>query len=243
LRAEAAPSFLYVPELPGPGEPVSLPAAESHYLLRVVRARSGDACTATDGRGVVATLALDVSARRVGAVVERREERAAGPAATLLCGAPEGERADWLVEKLAELGIATWQPVDCARSAWRRRGLARWSRLAIAALRQSRSAFRMEVREPLPLARAVAGLSGGEQRWLADPGGAPYARSPGSPASEVVVVGPAGGLTDAETRDLRDLGFAPIRLAGNRLRTETAAVAWAAQWAGGSDPARAIPRS
>jgi 16S rRNA (uracil1498-N3)-methyltransferase len=155
----------------------------------------------------------------------------------VLCGAPEGERADWLVEKLAELGVATWQPVDCERAMWRKRGLARWDRLAIAALRQSRGAYRMEVREPLPLARAAAAVVTGGRRWLADPGGSPYPAGPGVDATEVVAVGPAGGFTAEEAGRLVELGFVPIRLAGNRLRTETAALTWASQWAGRLAPA------
>lgn len=240
MRADAAPSFLYLPELPEPGAAVALSAPDLHYLLRVVRARSGDTCTASDGRGTVATLALEVTARRVRAVVATRELRPPGPAATVLCGAPEGERADWLVEKLAELCVTVWQPVDCARAAWRRRGVARWERLAIAALRQSQSAWRMEVRAPLPLA-AAARVVDTSSRWLADPGGARYVGARAGP--EVVAVGPAGGFTAGESVELERSGFIPIRLAANRLRTETAALAWASQWAGSPSSASGGPQS
>src|SRR5437660_1230063 len=54
LRADVAPSHLYVPEL-GPSDSiVSLSRDESHYLHRVCRARIGDVATATEGRGCLA---------------------------------------------------------------------------------------------------------------------------------------------------------------------------------------------
>jgi 16S rRNA (uracil1498-N3)-methyltransferase len=153
------------------------------------------------------------------------------------CGAPEGERGDWLVEKLAELGIERFQPVDLERGSWRgtARRLERWRRLAVAALRQSRRRFLMKVEAPLPLEAALAGRpGGGVSLWLA----AACAR-PGSaiaaPATGVAIglIGPAGGLSGREERSLETSGFNCISLADARLRTETAAIAWAAWWAVG----------
>ena len=48
------------------------------------------------------------------------------------------------------------------------------------------------------------------------------------------LVGPAGGLSEREKAAAATYGLAPIALSGNRLRTETAAMAWSAWWAAGS---------
>src|SRR5439155_24400811 len=69
-RASAAPAYVYVPDLGAAGSEVELSAAESHYVARVCRARSGEAVEATDGRGAVATLRLAAVERRVRAAVE-----------------------------------------------------------------------------------------------------------------------------------------------------------------------------
>jgi len=151
-------------------------------------------------------------------------------------GPPEGERGDWLVEKLAELGVSVFQPVDCERGRWSAGpgGEARWHRLATAALKQSRRRFRMNVLPARPLA-AVAGELPGGARFLADPGGSPAGGwpPPGVGAS-IGLVGPSQGLSPAEREFGAGLGFEPIRLSDGRLRAETAAVAWAAWWSGGS---------
>lgn len=238
MAADAAPALLYLPRLPEPGSRLELAAADAHYVARVCRARVGERVEATDGRGARAALRL-VEVRR-GVVVEL-EAVTCEPApreSWLLCGVPEGERADWLVEKLAELGVGRFLPVDVARGRWRvasgRR--ARWERLAIAALRQSRRVHLMAVEEPVPLQQALASLPAGSSRWLADASGEVAGRGPAPSGSDPAIglIGPSSGLDDEERKLALAAGFQPLCLSDARLRTETAALAWAAWWSAGN---------
>jgi 16S rRNA (uracil1498-N3)-methyltransferase len=236
--AEAAPSHLWVPELGAPGDVVELSREESHYLKRVCRARVGDVASATDGRGALARLRVAAVGERVRAEVESLELGGPGAErrrALVLCGAPEGRRADWLVEKLAELGVEAWQPIDCARDRWQASEgtLARWRRLAVAALRQSRRRHLMEVREPIGLGGLAGILPAGSSRWVADPLGRRGVEPPVGPGWVVGAVGPAGGFTPDEKAALGGHGFEPMCLSDGRLRAETAALAWGAWWASG----------
>ncbi|HET7225042.1 MAG TPA: RsmE family RNA methyltransferase [Candidatus Eisenbacteria bacterium] len=236
----AAPSFLYVPGLPAPGGRVTLPPEEARYLARVVRARPGDTVTATDGNGALATLRLGDARDCSDAVVQGVTHEVRSREAVLLAGAPEGERGDWLIEKLAELGVAALQPVEAERGGWEALGrrAARWERIAIAALRQSRRAHRLAILPPQDLAAALAEVRAGA-RFLADAQG-PWAPAVAAGAGETALaVGPAAGFTASERKQLADAGFRPVRLADARLRTETACLALAAWWAaaGGSSGA------
>ena len=239
MPAEAAPSYLWVPELAEPGAEVELSREESHYLMRVCRARAGDHALATDGRGALARLRVVTLGERVMAEVESIERAASDESrrrAWILCGAPEGQRADWLVEKLAELGIEAWQPIDCARERWRATPgtLTRWRRLAVAALRQSQRRYLMEVREPATLESLAPGFPREARRWVADPEGKRGVDPPAGPGWVVGAVGPAAGFDPREKSLLAELEFAPMSLSDGRLRAETAALAWAAWWAMGS---------
>lgn len=238
LAADAAPALLYLPGLPETGSRFELPPAEAHYVARVCRACVGERVEATDGRGARAALRLIEVRAGVVAEVESVRREPARRRSWVLCGAPEGERADWLVEKLAELGIERFLPVDGARGCWRKAAgrRARWERLAIAALRQSRRVQLMAVEEPVPLRQALSGLPAESSRWLADVSGVPWSRSP-VPAGELAVglVGPSGGLDEEESQAALAAGFQPLRLSDARLRTETAALAWAAWWSGVGD--------
>lgn len=233
----AAPSFLYVPGLPAAGGRVTLPADEARYLARVVRARPGDMVTATDGEGALATLRLGDARDCSEAVVEAATREPRSREAVLLAGAPEGERGDWLIEKLAELGIAALQPVETERGGWQalERRAQRWERIAIAALRQSRRAHRLAILPPMGLAAALAELRAGA-RFLADAQGRWAPAAPAGIGTTALAVGPAAGFTASELNQLADAGFQSVRLADARLRTETACLALAAWWAaaGGS---------
>jgi 16S rRNA (uracil1498-N3)-methyltransferase len=230
-RAEAAPGFVYVPDLGERGARQALSAEESHYAARVCRARPGDSLAGSDGLGRIARLAV---LETEGAVVVRVEavstvER--GPRAHVLTGPPEGQRADWMVEKLAELGVGRWTPLECERSSWGRAAgrQQRWHRLAVAALRQSRSAHLLRVDDPVPVAHALGEIPPEVERWWADVGGeTPPGRTA---ASAAVMIGPSTGWSDRERNLLQEGGYRRVRLATSRLRTETAAVAWAGWWA------------
>ncbi len=230
-RASAAPAYVYAPELGAEGSELTLSESESHYVAHVCRARLDETLDCTDGQGRVATLRVTTLGRAVRGRVERVVSHERRRPAWLLCGTPEGKRDDWMVEKLAELGVGHWTPVTCERGDWDAgpRVRERWERLAIAALRQSRSAFRMAIDSPIPLRDAVAPLPRDSVRWLAEPAGEPPIVS-GEVRSLAAVIGPAGGLTDAEREWLGGEGFQAVSLGASRLRAETAAVAMASIW-------------
>lgn len=226
-RADAAPAFLYVPDLGERGAALELSPEESHYVARVCRAHAGDRVTVTDGRGATAELRLTGVGARVTGTIESRDQRARARRVWVWCGEPEGDRADWLVEKLAELGVESWQPIESRRGAWARaeRRIERWRRLAVAGLRQSRRSYLMDVRAPIRLDHALRELPDGSDRWLASPVGE-HRPGPDPGRLQIGVIGPSSGFSDQEAASLEASGFLPISLGDGRLRTETAALAW-----------------
>jgi 16S rRNA (uracil1498-N3)-methyltransferase len=165
------------------------------------------------------------------------EQIARARAASWLVGAPERGRADWLVEKLAELGVGVFQPIETERARWLSSEvrLERWGRLARAALRQSRRCHELVVHPPRELAEAMTLQEDGGAGYLADPGGTPAGRLvPKMTGGTVGVVGPAEGFSTEEREWLTSAGFVPISLSDGRLRTETAAIAMAGWWSGGA---------
>jgi len=234
LPTESAPSHVIVSGLESVGATVSLSPEESHYLLRVCRVRAGDRVIATDGLGTRSTVRVLEARSPVTAEIESLDRQVRRCEAWVMCGVPEGERADWMVEKLAELGVAAFQPIECDRGGWGRAGLRmdRWQRLARAALRQSQGRFAMELRPPTSIDAALDALAEGAECWLAAPSGA--AAFTCRPRAEGVVtgaVGPSSGFAPRELRILESRGFSAISLSTSRLRTETAALAWSAWWA------------
>lgn len=232
MRGEAAPAFVFVPQLPGAGEAGWIEGEERHHLVNVCRARAGEIATATDGRGGRARIRLGEVGRRVAFEVEALETVAAGPAAVIACGAPEGARSDWLIEKLAELGISELHLLETERAHWRWSAArsARAGRLAVAALKQSRRAHRLHVAAPARLSDWIGGLAAGGTRWLADEVGAEG--PPALPSGAFIgASGPARGFTPDEREALIGAGFLPVRLGEGTLRAETAGLALGVLWA------------
>jgi 16S rRNA (uracil1498-N3)-methyltransferase len=137
----------------------------------------------------------------------------------------KGDRPEWIVQKLTELGVDRIVVVHADRSVvhWsadrRPRVLDRLRVTAAEACAQSRRLWLPEVLEAPSVSAAgplVASAGGGGPIGLAEFGGAP-------PSLErpTVLTGPEGGWSKAEL----DLGFPTVGLGPTVLRAETAAVA------------------
>lgn len=222
----------YHPDLPTEGR-FRLDPDESKHLLRVSRREVGDRVEVFNGRG------LSVVARVVAGGKNSAELEVEGPPILeappdclieIGAAAPKGDRFDWLVEKAVELGVARLVPLTTERSVVDPRGskLDRLRRAIIEASKQSGRSRLMELSPPAALRSFLVAADG--VRLVADPRGAAPQSWPriDRGATARLVVGPEGGLTDAETALAEGLGWTPVRLGPHILRVETAVLAGAA---------------
>lgn len=187
---------------------------DHHHLARVLRVKPGAEVTLSDGRGRWRVGRFDRRPDPVGAVVEA----AGGPPATTVAFAPvKGERPEWVVQKLTELGVGTIVVIEAQRSVVRwdqaraGRQLERFARVAREASMQSR-------RLSLPVLEGVvsaADLLSRHEVAVAEPGGRRPRRS-----DHAMAVGPEGGWSAEELAQAGDR----VGLPGGVLRAETAAV-------------------
>ncbi len=208
LRGSAA--HVFVEALAAP----QLSDDDDHHLRRVLRIRNSDVVTVADGAGRWVTARLVDDGLRVESdpVVEPAPRRAA-----VVSAIPKGDRAEWMVQKLTELGATSIGFIDCARSVvhWDaergRRQVERLGRIAREAAMQSRRVWLPEIHDVVPI--AVAARNGGCA--IADPDGAVMGRD-----VDTVLVGPEGGFTGPELA----LVARRVSLSANVLRVETAAL-------------------
>jgi 16S rRNA (uracil1498-N3)-methyltransferase len=151
----------------------------------------------------------------------------------LVQGVARGERMDWVVQKATELGVTRIIPVLTERTVVKldtrqaERRLQHWQGVAVAACEQSGRTRVPDIATPSALA-AFLGRSKGERatRLLLSPAGTAGVGDLSPPEHGVLVlIGPEGGLAEAEQRAALDAGFQAVRLGPRVLRTETAAVA------------------
>ena len=145
---------------------------------------------------------------------------------------PKAARADWMVEKLCELGVDVFIPLAAERSVSLPDGrgkLERWQRLAAEAARQSRRRGVMKIDPLTPLAAALAsaGQSGAVQYLSTTPGIASLADVvlPSATKQITLLIGPEGGWSPSEIELFTTSNVAAVSLTQTILRTETAAIA------------------
>jgi 16S rRNA (uracil1498-N3)-methyltransferase len=216
------------------GTEVVLPEAAAYHVARVLRLRAGAPLVLFDGsggdfRGEIATVDGDRVRVRVG-------ERSAGMresplAITLVQAVSRSERMDWTLQKATELGVRRIQPVLSARSVVRlderqaAKKLRHWQAIVAGACEQCGRSVLPEVRAPLELHRHLADAPREGQRLVLSPSGPASLAGLASAAARVeLLIGPEGGLDDAELEAACRAGFAPVRLGPRVLRTETAGI-------------------
>lgn len=190
-----------------------------HHLRTVLRLRPGTPVSVTDGAGGYRECVFSGGAQLEPVLpaicVARRS-----PLLTVGFAPVKGDRPEWAVQKLTELGVdrivllstrrgvVRWDPSRAAGH------IARLEKVARAAVMQSRQCWVPTIEGMVDLASAASSL--GPFAVCAPGGDPPSLDRPG------LLVGPEGGWDDDE---LLDAGLPMVGLGPTVLRAETAAVA------------------
>jgi 16S rRNA (uracil1498-N3)-methyltransferase len=219
------------------GSRAVLGGEEARHAVTVRRMRPGERLTLSDGAGAAADCEVEaVHPGRDAAldlVVGRRwHVPPARPRVIVAQALAKGERGELAVELATEAGADAVVPWRAARSIARwdagprgAKALARWRSTARSAAKQARRVRVPEVTEPVDTA-GLADLAGDVARALVLEGTAAHRLSDVELPAEgdlLLVVGPEGGLTEAEFELLTSAGAVPVRLGPTVLRTSTAA--------------------
>ncbi len=204
--------------LPGPwdGVRLQLDVKTRDHLEKVLRLDGATSVTYTDGVGAVG------EGRYQAGLVERGEEEVCAgrsQAVSIAVAPPKNRhRGRFIVEKLAEVGVARLIWLQTRFTEGRAPRVAKARAWARASLEQSRGAWLMEIEESVTLA-AVDGYG---TVLVADRSGSRINSMDGV-LNPVLCVGPEGGFARGEV----PADATTIRLSESVLRTETAAVAGA----------------
>ena len=240
-RARAIPTMsdrFHVNCLLGLG-PFVVDGPEAHHLANVCRVRPGDAICLFNGDGreyparvesvsrrevVVEVLAVEAPAREVGYRLE------------IAAPLPKGDRAQFLLEKLTELGATAFTPLQTARSVVHPRD-AKLDKLQRHVIEASKQCGRNVLLHVGPLTAWNDFVEGDELpacKLIAHPGGETV-REVG--ADVVAAVGPEGGFTEEEVEMALAAGWRSVGLGPRILRVETAALVLALKGQRGEPPA------
>ena len=208
-----------------------LPETQAHYIGRVLRLAAGDAVQLFDGSGQEYLGEL-VEVGKKTVRVELRDALAGMAESPLRVhlgqGLSRGERMDWAIQKATELGVAEISPIVSERCEVRLKDeradkrLAHWRQVAISACEQCGRSVLPVIHAPVALADWQRQVDA-DLRLVLHPVAEPLA-SHARPGSLAFLIGPEGGLSEAEVQQAQTAGYHAARLGPRVLRTETAPV-------------------
>lgn len=213
------------------GGQLRLDGAYHHHLSRVLRMRTGQSLQLMDGTGGVASGSiLEISSHstliQVEGVCTVEEER---PRLMLFQALPQGNKMDAVVQWGVELGAAAINPFACSRSRTLDHSVndrhERWCRIALESSRVAGRPYLPEIGNACSWTELVEEIGKMEVALVADEAGGdrPGVALHGEDPVEVgLVIGPEGGFSTTERRDLLARGARPVTLGQTVLRTETA---------------------
>jgi 16S rRNA (uracil1498-N3)-methyltransferase len=209
----------------GPGD-VALAGPEAHHLATVRRFRRGDTVVLFNGDGrEYPARVVETGKKQVTLHVLRTEApaRELGFPLHIAAALPKGDRGDFLIEKLTELGVTDFTPLVTERAVVKA-GDAKAEKLRRAVIEASKQCGRNVLTRVHPPAEWMAWcVCQAGRRFVAHPGGGPVPPTDGGGAT--IAVGPEGGFTDSELEVAGRAGWELLSLGPRVLRVETAAVA------------------
>ncbi len=224
--------YFYVPNAESSNE---LPAEEAAHASRVLRLESGDEVFLIDGAGCFfkAQLSLVTKSRCLYDIVERlpQEKTWHGRIAIAMAPTKVIDRVEWTLEKATEIGVDEFSLLNCAFSERRNVKLERLDKIVVAAVKQSRKAwkpllndlqsFEHFVKQPRKGVKYIAHCYAEiDKKDL-------YSELTQLNCDEevTILIGPEGDFSIEEVRLAMSQGYVSVSLGQSRLRTETAALA------------------
>jgi 16S rRNA (uracil1498-N3)-methyltransferase len=224
---------VYHPDTLHLGDQITLDANATRHVVQVLRLEKNDPIVLFDGSGTDydAELTLcrksECQARVIGI---RSREKPAKLSLHLALGISRGERMDFSLQKAVELGVNTISPIFTERTVVQLKGerlqqrLNHWQGIVRHACEQSGRSLLPALNPAQKLNSFLNGHTG--MGLLLDHRATQRIHDIAKPSASItLLVGPEGGLSEAERHLANQQGFSAICLGPRVLRTETAPLA------------------
>ncbi len=226
----------FIPQLYN--ETMTITGVDARHISKVLRMQPGDELqlVSDDGVSAIAEIAA-IDAESV--IVHCKEKLAEShePAVRLVLaqGLAKGEKMDFIIQKAVEMGAYSVVPVAMEHSVVRLDGakaqkkVERWQKIAEAAAKQSKRDIIPQVQQVQTMAQMLA-ANDCETKIIAYEcedkkslrTALQEAKQAHSLSSLLLIIGPEGGISEAELVAARAAGAVPVSLGRRILRAETA---------------------
>lgn len=205
----------------------------SHYLAKVLRMQTDRELIVFNGQGgEYSAVIREVGKRQVSIQINQftEENRQSPLDLHLAIGISRGERMDWVLQKATELGVTHIIPLLTERTEVKIQGekqdkkMQHWQQIIISACEQCQRNLLPVLHNPQLIDDWLKQVDT-EYRFVLHHRNQQGLGSMAKPRSLTLLIGPEGGLTEAEIILAEHEKFQSLRLGPRVLRTETAPVA------------------
>ena len=210
-------------------KPFVLDPVESAHCIKVLRKRKGDTIQLVDGAGGLFTAEIldeNTKACRFSIVSHTPDYEPLGYNLDIAIAPTKNiDRFEWFIEKATEIGVSSITPLLCQRSERKHLRLDRLEKVIIAAMKQSKKAYKPALNDLLSIDKFLQQSHRGKKYMAHCMDGKKSAVwELGAQGAYTLMIGPEGDFTDEEIRLALSNGFEGLTLGDYRLRTETAGV-------------------
>ena len=213
------------------GDELILDSYASHHLVKVLRYPQGKDIVVFNGDGFdYSAIVLEAKKSCVVKILDKLQNDTESKLnLTLVQGIAKGEKMDFLMQKAVELGVGKIAPVFTEHCVVRLKGEklnkrhAHWQKIVIGACEQSGRAVVPEVIKPMNLSEYLDQKV--EQGFVLHHRAQQSLLAIEPMTQATLLIGPEGGLSEAEIKRSVQAGYQPLLLGSRILRTETASLA------------------
>lgn len=221
--------YFYVP---GAAQATELPPEEARHAVSVLRLKAGDEIFLMDGMGTFyqANVTLAATKHCMYDIVKVLPQQKTWKGHVHLAIAPTKmmDRMEWMIEKMTEVGFDEITFLNCRYSERKKLRIDRLEKIVIAAMKQSRKAWKPVVHPIMPFQDFVNQQREGGlyiahcYTEIARKDFLNEIQQANDQQDITILVGPEGDFSIDEVNQALEKGFSSVSLGHNRLRTETA---------------------
>lgn len=221
-------SCFYIPNIDG--DFIQLPEEESKHAIKALRLRENDLILIADGKGSLCTASIqEANYKNTLLKIEERKVIPSLPYHLHIAMSPlqHADRFEWFIEKAIEMGISQITPLLCQRTEKKKINEERLQKIAISALKQSRSAYLPTI-NPLTEFKEFVKKDKNSQKAIAicegDRISFNHFISESKNKTYTILIGPEGDFSENEIKLALESKYSAIDLGNSTLRSETAAL-------------------
>jgi 16S rRNA (uracil1498-N3)-methyltransferase len=209
------------------GDSIILSNEEFNHLKNVKRIKAGDNFLVTDGAGNLFTGIYKGGNSLPGLLKTESFPKKNYNLHIAVAPTKNSERIEWFLEKAVETGIDEITFLQCRHSERKEIKVERLSRVAIAAMKQSKKVFLPQIHGIISFSDFISHSASATKLIFTQAAEDESTLNRNYKTNEnlLALIGPEGDFHESELKLASDKGFIATTLGNSRLRTETAALA------------------